>query len=79
MSSDLGIWLIRPESEMLASLLQKQLGGTLYQPWLNPAASQKDQFANAYRLHRQWIMIAASGIAVRFLDGLTNDKHHDPA
>jgi len=43
------------------------------------AAAQKDQFAAAYRLHKQWIMIAASGIAVRFLDGLAQDKHSDPA
>ncbi|MEQ1546814.1 cobalamin biosynthesis protein [Methyloglobulus sp.] len=75
----LGIWLVRPDSETLADILQTQLGGTLYKPWLNPSVSQKDQFAHAYRLHSQWIMIAASGIAVRFLDGLTHDKHHDPA
>ncbi len=75
----LGIWLVRPDSEALARILQKQLGGTLYRPWLNPALLQKDQFAHAYRLHSQWIMIAASGIAVRFLDGLTHDKHYDPA
>ena len=79
MNMDVGIWLVRSESETLASILQKKLGGTLYRPWLNPSVSQKDQFSAAYRLHRQWIMLAASGIAVRFLDGLTQDKHHDPA
>ena len=79
MRSELGIWLVRPNSEALARVLQAQLGGTLYRPWLNPAVTQKDQFATAYRLHRQWIMIAASGIAVRFLDGLAQDKHSDPA
>ena len=75
----LGIWLVRADSEALASFLQKQLGGTLYRPWLNSSITQKDQFASAYRLHNQWIMIAASGIAVRFLDGLAQDKHSDPA
>ncbi|MDD5265776.1 MAG: cobalamin biosynthesis protein [Methylococcales bacterium] len=79
MSLALGIWLVRPESEALATTLQNQLGGTIYRPWLNPVAAQKDQFAAAYRLHKQWIMIAASGIAVRFLDGLAQDKHSDPA
>jgi len=79
MNSELGIWLVRPESETLASILQKQLGGTQYKPWLNLAVTQKEQFAMAYRLLKQWIMIAASGIAVRFLDGLAQDKHIDPA
>lgn len=79
MSSELSIWLVRQDSEALARILQAQLGGTLYRPWLNPVATQKDQFAQAYRLHNQWIMIATSGIVVRFLDGLTRDKHHDPA
>lgn len=79
MSVSLGIWLLHPESEGLATALQSKLGGELYRPWLNGALSQKTQFAAAYRLHTQWIMIAASGIAVRFLDGLTQDKHSDPA
>lgn len=79
MNPGLGIWLVRPESETLATVLQNQLGGMLYRPWLNPAVAQKDQFAATYRLHKQWIMIAASGIAVRFLDGLAQDKHTDPA
>lgn len=79
MNSELGIWLVRSESETLARILQTQLGGTLYRPWLNIAIAQKDQFTTAYRLHRQWIMVAASGIVVRFLDGLAQDKHSDPA
>ncbi|MFA5983981.1 MAG: cobalamin biosynthesis protein [Methylococcaceae bacterium] len=78
MKPSLGIWLVRPESENLALRLQKRLGGSLYLPWLNSATPQKDQFASAYRGHKQWVMLAASGIAVRFLDGLTHDKHHDP-
>ncbi len=90
--SDCGIWLVRPESEALAIALQEQLGGVLYRPWLHTikgdqpvaptahaASTQKQQFAAAYRQHAQWIMIAASGIAVRFLDGLAQDKHSDPA
>jgi cobalt-precorrin 5A hydrolase len=90
--TDCGIWLVRPESEALALALQEHLGGILYRPWLDSikgdqpvaptthaAATQKQQFAAAYRQHPQWIMIAASGIAVRFLDGLPEDKHSDPA
>lgn len=77
--TDCGIWLVRPESEALASVLQEQLGGELYRPWLDTATPQKQQFAAAYRQQSQWVMIAASGIALRFLDGLAQDKHSDPA
>lgn len=79
MSLEPGIWLVRPESAALATILQNQLRGKLYRPWLSSSSTQKDQFAAAYRLHKQWIMIAASGIAVRFLEGLAQDKHSDPA
>jgi cobalt-precorrin 5A hydrolase len=77
--NNLGIWLVRSDSEVLAAILQRQLGGTLYKPWLNTSLTQKEQFAAAFPLHRRWLMIAASGIAVRFLEGLVQDKHTDPA
>ncbi len=77
--TDCGIWLVRPESEALALVLQEQLGGELYRPYLATVTTQKQQFAAAYRKHTQWIMIAASGIAARFLDGLAQDKYSDPA
>lgn len=77
--TDCGIWLVRPESEALALVLQEHLGGVLYRPWLDTTTSQKQQFVAAYRKQSQWIVIAASGIAVRFLDGLVQDKHSDPA
>ena len=77
--NNLGIWLIRSDSEALATSLQNRLGGTLYKPWLNTSITQKVQFAAAFRLHRRWLMISATGIAVRFLDGLVQDKHTDPA
>jgi cobalt-precorrin 5A hydrolase len=78
MSESLGIWLVRAEGEALATALQAHLGGSVYRPWLN-APSQKEQFTAAYRQHARWVMVAASGIAVRFLDGLAQDKHSDPA
>jgi cobalt-precorrin 5A hydrolase len=73
--TDVGIWLVRAEGEALAV----RLGGVVYKPWLTPGVAQKAQFAQAYRSHAQWILIGASGIAVRFLDGLAQDKHSDPA
>lgn len=79
MSEPLGIWLVRAEAEVLATALQARLGGEIHRPWLQPDTPQQAQFAASYRRHAQWIVIAASGIAVRFLDGLAQDKHSDPA
>ncbi|PUA18013.1 cobalamin biosynthesis protein [Glaciimonas sp. PCH181] len=79
----LGIWLVRAEAEPLAGLLQQHLGGVCYRPWLTQVdgveVSQKAQFAQYYRQHRQWLLLGATGIAVRFLEGLPKDKHVDPA
>lgn len=77
-NESLGIWLVRAEGEALAAALQARLGGMLYRPWLN-SVSQKEQFGATFRQHAQWVMVAASGIAVRFLDGLSQDKRGDPA
>lgn len=74
-----GIWLVREDGEALGAVLAARLHGTVYRPWLQPGMAQKTQFAASYRLHAQWVMVAASGIAVRFLDGLPTDKHSDPA
>ncbi|MEE9425592.1 MAG: cobalamin biosynthesis protein [Methylococcales bacterium] len=79
MSESLGIWLVREQSEALAMVLQASLGGELFRPWLNSSVAQQDQFAAAYRLHSHWILLAASGIALRFLNGLIADKQTDPA
>ena len=79
----LGIWPVRAEAGPLAGLLQSHLGGTCYQPWMMNTESQpigqKARFAAHYRQHRQWLILGATGIAVRFLDGLPQDKLSDPA
>lgn len=89
--SSLGIWLVRAEAEPLAAVLQSHLGGVCYRPWLTsvdtlaeiPAttqnSNQKKLFETHYRQHYQWIFMGATGIAVRFLDGLPQDKLSDPA
>jgi cobalt-precorrin 5A hydrolase len=77
----LGIWPVRAEGEELALHLQGKLGGLLYRPWLQAELPQKSQFAAAYGVgrHRQWIVLGATGIALRFLSGLIKDKYTDPA
>jgi cobalt-precorrin 5A hydrolase len=71
----LGIWVVRPEGAALATCLATRLHGVVHRP----EVEQKAAFAQAYRLHTQWIFIGASGIAVRFLAGMAQDKHSDPA
>jgi cobalt-precorrin 5A hydrolase len=46
---------------------------------LESTSTQKERFAQAFRCHNQWVLVMATGIAVRFLDGLIADKHSDPA
>jgi cobalt-precorrin 5A hydrolase len=67
--------MVRPEGAALAACLATRLQGVVHRP----ESEQKATFAQAYRLHTQWIFIGASGIAVRFLDGMAQDKHSDPA
>ena len=75
----LGIWMVRTEAERLGLALQQRLGGDVFRPWQNTDVSHKDQFHALFKQHSHWIMIMATGIAVRFIDGLVHDKHTDPA
>jgi cobalt-precorrin 5A hydrolase len=74
-----GIWCVRPEGEALARQLAAGLDATLFLPWRRPDAPARAQFAAAWPTHRHWVLIMATGIAVRYLDGLAENKHTDPA
>ena len=78
MTPVLGIWPVRPEAQGLAERLARQFDGELFRPW-EGAESQKAQFEAQFGRHSHWILIMATGIATRFMDGLLRDKHHDPA
>ena len=78
MSAALGIWPVRVEAARLAERLIEQLGGELFRPWEQPEG-QKVQFQAQFVRHSQWVLIMATGIAVRFIEGLLKSKHHDPA
>ncbi len=73
------IWLVRADALPLGQRLADALDADLYQPWRNPRESPREQFQRAFALHRRWVMVMASGIAVRYLDGLPENKHVDPA
>jgi cobalt-precorrin 5A hydrolase len=77
-SDVLGIWPVRVEAVRLAERLMQQLGGELFRPWEQPEG-QKVQFQDRFTQHSQWVLIMATGIAVRFIAGLVKSKYHDPA
>jgi cobalt-precorrin 5A hydrolase len=77
-SGSLGIWPVRTEAEPLAAALAQRLGGDLFRPW-EREESQKSQFREIFRQRSQWVLVMATGIATRFVEGLLQDKHEDPA
>ena len=78
MSNALGIWPVRLEAEGLAQRLAQQLGGEFFRPW-EAQDPPKAQFQAQFGQHLRWVLIMATGIATRFVEGLLRDKHHDPA
>jgi cobalt-precorrin 5A hydrolase len=73
-----GIWPVRREAAHLAETLAASLPAEVVRPWLQPGR-QRDFFAASFSERPAWVLIMATGIAVRFLDGLPRDKHTDPA
>ena len=77
--SETAIWLVRAEALPLGQRLADALDATLYQPWLTPDESPREQFHRTFHQHRRWVAVMASGIVVRYLDGLPASKYTDPA
>jgi cobalt-precorrin 5A hydrolase len=79
MTSSLGIWIVRSAAEKLGRHLERSLGGKLYGLATDDGKSNREAFATCYASHHQWILVMATGIAVRYLQGLPKDKTTDPA
>ena len=79
MTSSLGIWIVRAGAEKLGRHLEHSLGGKLCSLETNEDKSNRQAFATCYASYRQWILVMATGIAVRYLQGLPKDKTTDPA
>lgn len=78
MSAALGVWPVRVEAERIGATLAERLDGDLFRPW-EQEEPQKSQFQALFRQRAQWVLVMATGIATRFVDGLLQDKHQDPA
>jgi len=72
----LGVWMVRSEGEAVGRLVAERLGGRLFTP---EGVSNRVAFAEAFAGCSHWILIMATGIAVRYLQGLAVDKKSDPA
>jgi cobalt-precorrin 5A hydrolase len=77
----IAIWLVREQALPLGERLQAGLSARLVMPWreADTALSQRERFRAAFGSAGQWVLVMASGIAVRLLDGLPQNKHTDPA
>lgn len=78
MTAALGVWPVRVEAERLAERVAQSLEGELIRPWLRPEP-QKDLFKARFAERSHWVLVMATGIAARFIDGQLHDKHTDPA
>jgi len=78
MTPALGVWPVRLEAERLAECVAQALDGDLIRPWLQPEP-QKEFFHARFAERSQWVLVMATGIASRFIDGQLHDKHTDPA
>jgi cobalt-precorrin 5A hydrolase len=73
-----GIWPVRMEGRTLGERLLEELGGELFRPW-ERFEPQKALLQRCFEHHSHWVLIMAAGIAVRFVEGLLEDKRRDPA
>ena len=78
MISALGIWVVRKEAEELGRFLEVKLGGHLGGLDCAGGQSNRAAFASRCATYRQWVLVMATGIAVRYLAELINDKRTDP-
>jgi cobalt-precorrin 5A hydrolase len=78
MISGLGVWVVRKEAEELGRFLEVKLGGHLGGLDCTGGQSNRAAFASRCATYRQWVLIMTTGIAVRYLAGLINEKRTDP-
>jgi cobalt-precorrin 5A hydrolase len=78
MISVLGIWVVRKESEEFGRFLEVKLGGHLGGLDCAGGESNRTAFVSRYATYRQWVLVMTTGIAVRYLAELINDKRTDP-
>jgi cobalt-precorrin 5A hydrolase len=78
MISALGIWVVRKEAGELGRFLEVKLGGHLGGLDCAGGESNRAAFVSRYPTYQQWVLVMTTGIAVRYLAELINNKRTDP-
>jgi cobalt-precorrin 5A hydrolase len=78
MKSAIGIWIVRQQGLDIGRYLSTRLEAECCSPNENSDPSNREAFSGRFHQHRQWVLIMASGIAVRYLQGSLKDKECDP-
>ncbi|MGB0483924.1 MAG: cobalamin biosynthesis protein [bacterium] len=73
---NLAIWSVRETAQPMAHFLAEQLSAA--EPSGGSTSSNQQSFRTVYRQYGAWVFIGTTGIAVRYLQGLLEDKHTDP-
>jgi cobalt-precorrin 5A hydrolase len=73
-----GVWIVRSEAKEIGRYLAAELEAQCYVPGDTRQPTNREMFAGRFREHRQWVLVMATGIAVRYLQGLPSDKQVDP-
>ena len=73
---NLAVWSVRETAQPMAHFLAEQLSAA--EPPGGSTSSNQQSFRTVYRQYGAWVFIGTTGIAVRYLQGLLEDKHTDP-
>jgi len=78
MKTAIGIWIVRLQAFDVGRYLATRLGAECYSPDKFSAPTNREAFSSRFHQHRQWVLVMATGIAVRYLQGLLTSKESDP-
>jgi len=78
MKNAIGIWTVRTEAEPLARFLAFHLPAE-FPPEFGPGSeTNRERFARVFPHYSNWVLLMTTGIAVRYLQGLLENKEKDP-
>ena len=76
--SAIGVWTVRQQGLDIGRYLASRLEAECYAPNEISPLKNREAFTKRFREHPQWVLVMTTGIAVRYLQGLLEDKDSDP-
>lgn len=77
-STKIAVLGVRSESEQITARLGDALGAVVCAPY-SGGVKPAEYFREHFKDYGGWVLVMSTGIAVRFLDGIIQDKYQDPA